>query len=144
MGLIWRLIGHGLTAASLCRGEYNSNMRNYIASDVDAYIASAEPEARPVMNELRQLIKTTIPSAEESISWGVPFYKYYGLLGGFSVFKNHISFGLAFVFDTADRNLLESKGYKTGIKTIQIRFDQAIPTDVMTRILKTKAACNER
>ena len=48
-------------------------MRNYIAADVDEYIASAEPAAGPTLKSLRELVKSTIPAAAESISWGVPF-----------------------------------------------------------------------
>ncbi|KKT34327.1 MAG: hypothetical protein UW62_C0010G0005 [Candidatus Collierbacteria bacterium GW2011_GWB1_44_35] len=118
-------------------------MRNYIAEDVDAYIASSSKEARPVMEELRKIIKSTIPEAEEGISWGVPFYKYRGLLGGFAVFKDHISFGLAFVLEAIDRETLEKKGYMTGKKTVQIKFEQKVPTAEIKKILKAKAKMNE-
>ncbi|MBC7943202.1 DUF1801 domain-containing protein [Candidatus Saccharibacteria bacterium] len=118
-------------------------MRNYSAKDVDSYIAGSEPEARLTMNELRKIIKSTIPKAEESISWGVPFYKYHGLLGGYAVFKNHVSFGLAFVLENKDREELAEKGYTTGKKTVQIRFDQKVPTATIKQILKAKAKMNE-
>lgn len=118
-------------------------MRNYSAEDVDVYIASSEPAARRTMEELRKLIKSTVPDAEEGISWGVPFYKYHGLLGGFSVFKNHVTFGLAFVLDGNICNELEQKGYKTGKKTVQIRFDQKLPTAEIKQLLLAKAKENE-
>ncbi|MBC7868686.1 DUF1801 domain-containing protein [Candidatus Saccharibacteria bacterium] len=118
-------------------------MRNYSAEDVDSYIASSEPEARPTLEDLRKIIKSTIPQAEESISWGVPFYKYHGLLGGFAVFKNHVSFGLAFVLESKDREELAEKGYTTGKKTVQIKFDQPVPTTAIRQILKAKAKTNE-
>ena len=118
-------------------------MRNYSAKDVDSYIASSGKEARTTLEELRKIIKSTIPKAEEGISWGVPFYKYHGLLGGFAVFKNHASFGLAFVLQSKDREILEKKGYTTGIKTIQIKFDQKVPAAEIRQILKAKAKMNE-
>lgn len=118
-------------------------MRNYLAENVDKYIANAPVEAQSKLNEIRELIKSTIPMAEESISWGVPFYKYYGLLAGFSTFKNHISFGLAFVLGSKDHKRLEEKGYVTGKKIIQIKFDQKMPTAEIKQILKTKAKLNE-
>lgn len=118
-------------------------MKNYNAKTVDEYIVGSEPESRPIMEELRKIIKATVPKVEESISWGVPFYKYHGLLGGFATFKNHISFGLAFALDNKDRELFKKKGYKTGSKTVQIRFDQKIPTAMIKRIIKTKAKMNE-
>ncbi len=118
-------------------------MRNYIAADVDEYIASAEPAAGPTLKSLRELVKSTIPAAEESISWGVPFYKYHGLLAGFSVFTSHVSFGLAFALDDDVRERLAKKGYKTGSKTIQIKFDQIAPVVEIKQILIKRAKENE-
>ena len=118
-------------------------MRNYKAKDVDEYIANSEPESRSTLKEIRKVIKSTIPKAEEGISWGVPFYKYHGLLGGFAVFKNHVSFGLAFALQNDVRKMLEKKGYATGSKTVQIRFDQKVPTVEIKQILKAKTKMNE-
>jgi uncharacterized protein YdhG (YjbR/CyaY superfamily) len=91
---------------------------------------------------MRALVKATIPKVEESISWGVPFYKFHGLLFGFAVFKYHVSFGFSSILDTNTRKQLEEKGYKTGNKTIQIRFDQKMPSNVIKQLLKTKAKAN--
>lgn len=118
-------------------------MRNYSAKDVDTYIVDSAPESQEVMRELRKIIKSTVPEAEERISWGVPFYRYKGLLGGFAVFKSHISFGLAYVFDDETREVLEKKGYSTGKKTVQIRFDQKVPEVEVKQILKTQVIANE-
>lgn len=118
-------------------------MRNYLAENVDEYIANAPREAQSKLAEIRAVIKSTIPKAEESISWDVPFYKYHGLLAGFSTFKNHVSFGLAFVLNSKDREMLEEKGYVTGKKIIQIKFDQRVPVAEIKQILKSKAKSNE-
>jgi uncharacterized protein len=118
-------------------------MRNYEAKSVDFYIANSDEKSQLTMEGLRKLIKSSIPNVEEGISWGVPFYKHHGLLAGFAVFKNHVSFGLAFVLENKDRKILEEKGYTTGKKTIQIKFNQKIPTTIIKRILKTRAKMNE-
>jgi uncharacterized protein YdhG (YjbR/CyaY superfamily) len=47
------------------------------------------------------------------------------------------------VLQIEDRKVLEERGYKTGKKTIQIRFDQKVPTTMIQQILKTKAKMNE-
>lgn len=118
-------------------------MKNYTVSTVDEYIASAPTEAQPKLRALRTLVKTMVPEVEESISWGIPFYKYYGALTGFAPYKNHISFGLGGPYlSNNTREDLEKRGYKTGSKTIQIRFDQDIP-EVITEIIKNQAALNE-
>lgn len=118
-------------------------MRNYKAKDVDEYIASSVKEARLTLEELRKVIKKAVPEAEERISWGVPFYRYHGLLAGYSVFKNHVTFGLAFVFSEDDRTEFEKQGYKTGKKTVQIRFDQKVPASLISRMIKTRAKLNK-
>ena len=106
--------------------------------DVDSYIANSGREARPKLKEIREIIKSTIPKVEEGMSWGVPFYKYHGILAGFAAFKNHVSFGLCAVLQSKDRKMLEKIGYITGEKTIQIKFDQKVPTTAIKQILKAK------
>ena len=118
-------------------------MRIYKAKDVDSYIANSGREARPKLKEIREIIKSTIPKLEEGISWGVPFYKYHGILAGFASFKNHVSFGFCVAVQSKDREMLEKKGYITGKKTIQIKFDQKVPSTTIKQILKAKAKMNE-
>jgi uncharacterized protein YdhG (YjbR/CyaY superfamily) len=112
--------------------------------DVDSYIANSGREARPKLEELRKIIKSTIPKVEEGISWGVPFYKYHGALAGFATYKNHVSFGFsAPELQSEDRKMLKEKGYITGKQTIQIKFDQKVPATAIKQILKAKAKMNE-
>jgi len=112
--------------------------------DVDSYITNSSREARPKLEELRKIIKSTIPKAEEIIWYGVPFYKYHGELAGFAAYKNHVSFGFgAGVLQSKDRKMLEEKGYKIGKGTMQIKFDQEVPTTAIKQILKAKAKMNE-
>ncbi len=119
-------------------------MKNYSAKDIDAYIASSEKEARPKLKELRKIIKATIPKVEEKISWGIPFYGYHGPLVGFASFQNHVSFGLGLAgLQSKTREMLEKKGYKTGKKVVQIRFDQKVPVAAIKKILKAQAKLNE-
>jgi uncharacterized protein len=118
-------------------------MKDYLAKNVGEYIANAPKEARPKLRELRSTIKSAAPKAEEGISWGVPFYKYHGLLSGFVALKDHVDFGLAFALQSKDRETLGKKGYVTGKKTIQIKFDQKIPATMIKQIIKGKAKTNE-
>lgn len=118
-------------------------MRNYSAKDVNEYIASSPGEAQAKLKELRAVVKAAVPEAQEGISWGVPFYKYHGLLAGFAALKNHVDFGLVFALQDSDRKTLENQGYLTGKKTVQIKFDQRIPTTEITQILSTQAKLNK-
>ncbi len=112
--------------------------------DVDSYIAHSAIQARPKLREVRELIQSTIPNAEEGISYGVPFYKYCGDLAGFAAYKNHVSFGFsAAVLQSDDREVLEAEGYKTGKRTVRITFDQDVPAGAIRGILQAQAKLNE-
>jgi uncharacterized protein YdhG (YjbR/CyaY superfamily) len=119
-------------------------MKMYKAKDVDTYIANSAVEARPILKELREIIKLTNTKVEKKISWVVPFYRYHGALVGFATFTNHVSFGLGLAgLQSKDREMLEKTGYITGKKIIQIRFDQKVPTTAIKQILKAQAKMNE-
>jgi uncharacterized protein YdhG (YjbR/CyaY superfamily) len=90
--------------------------------DVEAYIAAAPDQARPILEELRTIVLTTIPNVEEKISWGVPFYRHHGEIGGFAHAK-HVSVGRA---DARAPTAPQAKA--TILKdTFQIKFDQKVP-----------------
>jgi uncharacterized protein YdhG (YjbR/CyaY superfamily) len=112
--------------------------------DVDAYIAAADAAGRPHLQALRSLIRATLPQAEESIWYGVPFYKHNGEIVGITAHQSHVSFGIgAAVFDAAAQQALRDQGYKHGKATVQIRFDQPLPTAILEQLLRAKLAHNE-
>jgi uncharacterized protein YdhG (YjbR/CyaY superfamily) len=111
--------------------------------DVDSYIANSGREMRPILEELRKIIKTTIPNVEEKINWGFPFYKYHGTYAHFAAYKNHVAFGFGSDILNKYREILEKNGYATGQKRIQIKFNQKVPTTAIKQILKAQAKMNE-
>jgi uncharacterized protein len=119
-------------------------MGRRVPPDVDSYIEHSDERARPILEELRRIVRSTFPSVEEGISWGVPFYRYHGALAGLAAYKKHVSFGVgAGELRTEDRQTLEEDGYVTGKRTVQIRFDQEVPTAAITRVLEAQARTNE-
>lgn len=118
-------------------------MRNYRAKNVDEFIAGTPEEARDKLREIRAVVKSAVPGAEEKISWGVPFYWYQGALAGFAPVTHYILFGLVTVLSSKDRKVFEKKGYKTGKKTVQIKFDQKVPVTEIKQILKGQVKMNE-
>ena len=109
---------------------------------VDEYIHISPVAAQDVMIQLKNIIETTAPTAEGGISWNVPIYKYNGILAGFSLAKKHVSFGIDAITEDV-RKVLENKGYKTGKKTIQIKFDQKVPVAELKQLIKDQAKRNE-
>lgn len=109
---------------------------------VDSYIASANSEAQSIMKKLREIIRSTVPEAEEGISWNVPIYKYHGILAGYDVAKSHVSFGID-ALSEEDRDILDKAGFKTGKKTVKIKFSQTVPAAVIKKLLRAQASINE-
>jgi uncharacterized protein YdeI (YjbR/CyaY-like superfamily) len=63
-------------------------------SEVDAYLAKAQPFAQPVLTHLRELVHKACPEVEERIKWSRPFFEFRGaILCNMSAFKQHCSFG---------------------------------------------------
>lgn len=63
------------------------------SSEVTAYIAAAEPFARPILKHLRGLFHRADPRLEETIKWGAPFFELEGIVGSISSFQRHVSLG---------------------------------------------------
>ena len=61
---------------------------------VDAYIEKAAPFAKPILRRLRSIFHKASPKLEETLKWGVPFFEYKGLVGGFAAFKHNVTWGL--------------------------------------------------
>lgn len=62
-------------------------------SRVDAYIAKAQPFARPILTHLRAAVHEGCPDVEETIKWGMPSFTHHGILAGMASFKAHVAFG---------------------------------------------------
>lgn len=116
-------------------------MTNYSAKNVDDFINGAPEIARPHLQEIHTAVLSALPGAEETISYGKPYYKQPKHLVGFDAYKNHINFEIyEGQLEVDDRKSLEESGYKTGNKSLQIRYDQKVPTTMIKKIAKAQAA----
>ncbi|TVZ26929.1 uncharacterized protein YdhG (YjbR/CyaY superfamily) [Gillisia sp. Hel_I_86] len=114
------------------------------SKNVNEYIENSSEESRSIMEELRQIIKSTVPEAEERIAWNVPNYKLNGVLAGFAAYSKHVSVGFSEGgLSDEERKLFGDKGYKTGKGTVQIKFDQEVPSTIIKQVLKSHAKMNE-
>lgn len=116
-------------------------MKNY--QNVDHYIADQEnEETRERLQSIRTLIKETAKDAEEVISYGMPAYKWKGILVYFAAFKNHISFFPA--GSGIDEFKEELSEFKTSKGTIQVQHKQEIPYTLFKEIIQFRMSENER
>lgn len=62
-------------------------------SRVDDYLKNAAPFAKPILKQLRKIVRESCPEAEETLKWDSPFYTYQGkILCGMGEFKAHCKF----------------------------------------------------
>jgi hypothetical protein len=61
---------------------------------VDAYIARAQPFARPILQHVRERVHALVPEIEEALKWGFPNFMLSGkILANMAAFKAHASVG---------------------------------------------------
>lgn len=81
---------------------------------VTAYIAKAQPFARPILKRLRALVHETCPKTEETLKWSMPTFMYAGeMLCGFAAFKAHATFGFwkgSLILDAEGRKVEDAMG----------------------------------
>lgn len=110
-----------------------------IAPNVDAYLHTLPEKQKLALTHLREIIRTTAATAEEVISYGMPAYKYHGMLVYFAAFKKHCS--LFAVNNHFFEDELED--YKTSKGTIQFSPEKPIPDDLVKRIVQYRMKANE-
>jgi uncharacterized protein YdhG (YjbR/CyaY superfamily) len=92
--------------------------------DVDSYIKAAPREAQAKLVELRKIIKTTAPKANERISYGMPYYHYKERVAYFQAAKNHI--GLYIPTPVIEEHKKELKRYAISKATIHFPLDRRL------------------
>ncbi len=107
--------------------------------DVDAYIAAAPNKAKDKLAQLRTIVMSAAPEAEEGISYDMPYYNYHGPLVGFAAYKNHVS-----LFGSVPQEYRgELTVYKTSKGTIRFPLDEPLPIELIKRIVKARMRANE-
>lgn len=109
---------------------------------VDEYIALQPKEVQAGLKELRQIIRKNAPRAEEVISYGMPAYKYNGMLAYFAVAKEHYGF---YAMPGAIKKFADKlKAYGTSKGTIRFPLDKPLPKKLIADIIKFRVKENEQ
>ncbi len=114
-------------------------MQNF--KSVEEYLKVQPADVRAALEKLRAQIKAAAPNAEESISYGMPAYKYKGALVYFGAFKDHCSFFPGSSSILANKEGL--KGYKVAKGTIQFTPEKPLPVALIKSIVKERVLENE-
>lgn len=103
-------------------------------TNVDTYINTQEKEAANRLLILRNMVHELVPENAESISYGMPAYKYRGKpLIYFAAYKNHI--GLYATPQGHEAFAKELSNYKQGKGSVQFPLDEDLPVDLIRRII---------
>jgi uncharacterized protein YdhG (YjbR/CyaY superfamily) len=109
-------------------------MRN--VKNVDEYIALSPQEVQHKLKELREIIKSAAPKAQEYISYGMPYYYYKGRLVYFGLSKKHI--GLYIPTPIIEEHKSELKDYETTKATIRFSLDKRLPVMLIKKLVKAR------
>ena len=109
---------------------------------IDEYITACPPDAQPILQKLRAVIRAAAPDAVEKISYGMPCFYQKGNLVYFGLHAHHVGF-----YPTGsgmEAFVGELGAYKTSKGAVQFPLDQPIPYDLVTRMVQFKVAQNTK
>lgn len=111
-----------------------------LAKTVDQYIRAAPVEAQAVLRKVRAAIREAAPDADESISYGMPFYSYKGEVG---IERRLCYFGLqreslGFFLRPKDLEPYAEKiaEYKSTKSTLRFPLKKPIPLPLIKKLVR--------
>ena len=110
-------------------------------TSVETYIAAAPIEVRRKLRDLRRAIRACAPSAEERISYGMPYYHYKGRLAYFAAFKRHI--GLYVPTPVIEEHKSELNGYEAAKATVRFPIEKKLPVKLIKKLVRARMKMNE-
>ena len=105
---------------------------------VDEYLVDIPEPARSTLKHIRAVIQSVVPAeTTEVISYGIPMFKYKGMLVGYAAFKNHCSL---FPMTGAIRRKLAAalKGYEVSKGTVRLPLAKPIPIGLVKKLVKAR------
>ena len=114
-----------------------------VPKTVDEYLAGVPEPARSTLNKVRAVIRSAVPAeTTETISYGIPTFKYKGSLVACGAFTKHCSlFPMgASVLNALEREL---KDFRTSKGTLHFPVDKPLPATLVKKIVKARIAQNE-
>jgi uncharacterized protein YdhG (YjbR/CyaY superfamily) len=109
---------------------------------INDYLDGLNSGQREALEKLRRAIKAAAPDAEECISYGIPAFRYMGMLVGFGAAANHCSFFLmSGTTVTEHQDLL--KNYDASKGTIRFSPARPLPVTLVKKLVKARMAENK-
>jgi uncharacterized protein YdhG (YjbR/CyaY superfamily) len=108
--------------------------------NVDEFMADLTAEERGPLERLRRTVKKACPEAEEVISYGMPAYKYHGMLLWFTAHDKH--FGVYVRPGNVKALERELKPYRGSKSTIRFTVEKPLPDGLVRKIVKESMRMN--
>lgn len=110
---------------------------------VDEYLAGVPEPARGTLKKIRAAIRSAMPpETTEVISYGIPAFKYKGLLMWFAAFSGHCSLFPTMSVIRAFKN--ELKAYEISKGTVRFPVNKPPPATLLKKMVKARVAEVER
>lgn len=105
--------------------------------DIDAYLDTLPEPDKVALEKLRQIIRSVAPGAEEGIGYGMPMFRYHGMLVAFAAAKHHYGFypcngSTVEIFKEELKDFGQSKG------SIRLPKDKPLPAALIRKIVKSR------
>jgi uncharacterized protein YdhG (YjbR/CyaY superfamily) len=116
-----------------------TSLKNMRPKNIDEYLAGVPEPARGTLTKIRAIIRSAVPpDTIETISYGIPTFKYKGSLVWFAAFSDHCSlFPTASVIQAFKNEL---KAYQTSKGTIRFPVDKPLPAALVKKLVKARVA----
>jgi len=101
---------------------------------VDEYVASLPEQVRPVLEEVRRVVRRVVPDVGETISYAMPTFTLDGRpLVHVAAWKKHL--GL-YPLPPMDAELAaQVEPYRGAKDAMQLRYDRPVPYDLVERVV---------
>lgn len=110
---------------------------------IDEYIATFPEDVQKVLQEIRAVIRSTVPEAVETISYDMPTFNLNGTyLIYFAGWKKHVAL-YPVTGKTAEALATELSGYKGTKGSVHFPLNKPMPLDLIRKITELRIAENQ-
>lgn len=99
---------------------------------IDEYLATAPEDVRPILEEIRRIVKAAVPGAKETISYQVPAFRHDRVFFYFAAFKKHI--GVYPPVKDDEALLAELAPYAGEKGNLKFPLDRPMPYELIGRV----------
>lgn len=126
-----------MSLPSLPPAPYDLGMADK-ATTVDEYLAGIPDEVRPILQKVRETIRSTIPDAEETISYGIPTFRLAGkYVLYFAGWKTHVG---VYPVSRGDDEFEQAVGpYRAAKDSLHFSYAKPIPFELIARVARAEA-----